>query len=59
MVIPDALEQLGRCEALSIRSKLSYSIMQELSHEILVGEGAERFAREIGAIISKMKRKHL
>lgn len=33
--------------------EVAYSIMQELSHEILVGEGAERFAREIGAIISK------
>lgn len=33
--------------------EVAYRIMTDLHHEILVGEGAERFAREIGAITNK------
>ena len=33
--------------------EVAYRIMTDLAHEILVGEGAERFAQEIGAIASK------
>lgn len=30
--------------------EIAYEVMRRLDHEILVGEGAERFAREIGAV---------
>lgn len=30
--------------------EIAYEVMERLNHEILVGKGAERFAREIGAI---------
>lgn len=33
--------------------EVAYRILTDLNHEILVGEGAERFAREIGAITNK------
>lgn len=33
--------------------EVAYRIMTDLNHEILVGEGAERFAREINAITNK------
>lgn len=33
--------------------EVAYRIMTDLHHEILVGDGAERFAREIGAITNK------
>ncbi len=33
--------------------EVAYRIMTDIDHEILVGEGAERFAREIGAEIAK------
>ncbi len=33
--------------------EVAYRIMTDIDHEILVGEGAERFAREIGALSNK------
>lgn len=33
--------------------EIAYEVMLRLNHEILVGEGAERFAKEIGAIQNK------
>lgn len=30
--------------------EVAYHVMTDIAHEILVGEGAERFAREIGAL---------
>lgn len=33
--------------------EVAYRIMTDIDHEILVGEGAERFAREIGAELAK------
>jgi L-asparaginase len=33
--------------------EVAYRIMTDIDHEILVGEGAERFAREIGADIAR------
>jgi isoaspartyl peptidase/L-asparaginase-like protein (Ntn-hydrolase superfamily) len=33
--------------------EVAYEVMRRLDHEILVGEGAERFAKEIGAIKNK------
>jgi isoaspartyl peptidase/L-asparaginase-like protein (Ntn-hydrolase superfamily) len=33
--------------------EVAYEVMLRLDHEILVGEGAERFAREVGAIKNK------
>lgn len=33
--------------------EVAYRIMTDLNHEILVGEGAERFAREINALTNK------
>jgi len=33
--------------------EIAYRVMQDIAHEILVGEGAERFACEIGAIANK------
>lgn len=33
--------------------EIAYRIMTDINHEILVGEGAERFAHEIGAITNK------
>jgi L-asparaginase len=33
--------------------EIAYEVMRRLDHEMLVGEGAERFAREIGAIPNK------
>lgn len=33
--------------------EVAYKVMTELSHEILIGAGAERFASEIGAITNK------
>jgi len=37
---------------------IAYEVMQRLDHEILVGEGAERFAEETGALKNKNETDH-
>ena len=38
--------------------EVAYEVMLRLDHEILVGEGAERFAKEIGAMENKNETEH-